>query len=100
MRRTRTLLAVLAALLERPDDEHWGYDLQRATGIRSGALYPILRRLHEADWLEDGWEDPSVVDGRPPRRYYRLTPNGTVQAKTMLAATGAHAEAPSKERFA
>lgn len=85
MRKTKSLTAVLEALLDRPAAEHWGYDLQRQTGIRSGVLYPILRRLLEAGWVEDGWENPEAIEGRPPRRYYTLTDRGAASARTMLA---------------
>lgn len=85
MKKTKSLIAVLEALLARPTEEHWGYDLQRQTGIRSGVLYPILRRLLEAGWVEDGWEDPEAIEGRPPRRYYTLTDWGAASARTMLA---------------
>lgn len=40
-------------------------------------LYPILRRMLEEGWLEDGWEE--ILDNgrhRPPRRYYELTGDG------------------------
>lgn len=85
MRKTKTLVTVLEAMLANPTAEHWGYDLQRQTGIRSGALYPILRRLLEAGWVEDGWEELSDAEGRPPRRYYRLTERGAASARTLLA---------------
>lgn len=85
MKKTKSLLAVLQALLDRPYAEHWGYDLQRQTGIRSGILYPILRRLLEAGWVVDGWEEPESVEGRPPRRYYTLSEQGAVLARAMLA---------------
>lgn len=85
MRRTAALVGVLNAMLDAPSDQHWGYELQKTTGLRSGALYPILRRLHENGWVEDGWEDPAEIEGRPPRRYYTLTPDGLVQARTLIA---------------
>lgn len=85
MRRTKSLIAVLKVVVDDPTSRHWGYDLQKRAGIRSGVLYPMLRRLTEAEWLEDGWEDPAETEGRPPRRYYRLTDEGLVRARTMLA---------------
>ena len=40
-----------------------------------GTLYKALGRLHKAGYLEDSWEDPQVAadDGRPRRRFYRVT---------------------------
>ncbi len=94
MRKTQALIRVLEALLEDPTGQHWGYDLQKRAGLRSGVLYPILRRLHEAGWLDDGWEDPASADhGRPPRRYYVLTGSGVGEARLMLA------EAAGEPRF-
>jgi DNA-binding PadR family transcriptional regulator len=50
-------------------------------------LYPILLRLQRAGWVLTRWEevDP-VAAGRPARRYYRLTPEGVVAARTAVAA--------------
>lgn len=77
MQMTNALVTVAVQLLSAPDDKHWGYDLSRATGVRSGVLYPILGRLLDRGWLEDGWEDANEVRGkRPPRRYYKVTPEG------------------------
>jgi PadR family transcriptional regulator PadR len=77
VRKTRSLAQVLAALLEDPAGRHWGYELSKRAGVRSGVLYPILHRLLEEGWLEDGWEDALDTAGqRPPRRYYELTPEG------------------------
>jgi len=45
----------------------------RATGLPSGVVYPILRRLEGAGRLVSSWEqvDPVAV-GRPRRRVYQL----------------------------
>jgi PadR family transcriptional regulator, regulatory protein PadR len=77
MRRTQALIRVAAALMEQPDGRHWGYDLTKRGGVRSGVLYPILSRMLHEGWLVDGWEDRDEIDGkRPPRRYYELTDEG------------------------
>ena len=74
------------ALMERPADRHWGYELSKRSGVRSGVLYPILRRLVEQGWLVDDWENPSEIQGsRPPRRYYVLTDEGLSQIGMMLS---------------
>lgn len=88
MRKTHALIQVAAALLTEPDAKHWGYDLSRRSGVRSGVLYPILAKMLHEGWLTDGWEDPStIVDKRPPRRYYELTDHGKLElAATMRAA--------------
>lgn len=74
MKRTKTLVRVAIALMEDPNGRHWGYDLSKRAGVRSGVIYPLLTRLLDAGWLSDGWE--TGVEGRPPRRYYQLTEDG------------------------
>jgi PadR family transcriptional regulator PadR len=85
MRRTHALIQVALALMEDPTGRHWGYDLSRRAGVRSGVLYPILHRVLDEGWLEDGWEDPTQLSGkRPPRRYYELTDEGRIALGALL----------------
>ncbi|MBQ1030767.1 PadR family transcriptional regulator [Micromonospora sp. SD19] len=86
MRITIPVAKVLAALLAEPDEQHYGLDLMRLTGLPSGTLYPVLHRLQGAGWLASDWEaiDPATA-GRPARRYYRLTAEGVAQARRTLA---------------
>lgn len=80
MQITHSLVAVVSELLQAPDDRHWGYELSRTSGIRSGVLYPILGRLLDRGWLEDGWENAAEFQGkRPPRRYYKVTEEGLAE---------------------
>lgn len=77
MRRTHALVQVVEALLADPEARHWGYELSKKSGVRSGAMYPILQRLLDNGWLEDGWEDQAeITEKRPPRRYYLVTGEG------------------------
>ena len=48
--------AVLSALLSSYPAQTYGYDLSKATDLKSGTLYPILQRLHEQGYLEAEWE--------------------------------------------
>jgi PadR family transcriptional regulator PadR len=43
-----------------------------------GTLYKALDRLERAGYLASRWEDPLIAarDGRPRRRFYRVTLNG------------------------
>jgi DNA-binding PadR family transcriptional regulator len=66
---------VLAALLEAPQTWRHGYELSKATGLKSGTLYPLLMRLGDQGFLESKWES-SPQAGRPPRHVYRLTAVG------------------------
>ena len=76
--QTRNLLAVM---LSRPGHWHHGYELSEQCGLKSGTLYPILIRLSDRALLEFRWE-PSPKAGRPPRRLYRLTPDGVAYARS------------------
>lgn len=76
MRRTHSLVRLLHAFGEDPTGHHWGYNLSKRSGLRSGVLYPILHRMLDEGWLTDGWEEPVTLGRRPPRRYYQLTPDG------------------------
>ena len=58
------------------DGRIWGYPISKASGVRSGVLYPQLDRMLSEGWLEDDWESQSEAKKRPPRRYYRLTDEG------------------------
>ena len=86
VRMTVAVAKVVSALLADPAAERYGLDLMRATGHPSGTLYPILLRLQRAGWVVAEWEDVAPVRaGRPARRYYRLTPDGAVAARTAVA---------------
>jgi PadR family transcriptional regulator PadR len=86
VRMTTNVARVLRALLTEPTGEHYGYDLMRETGLKSGNLYPILARLEAARWIEGHREaiDPGNAK-RPIRRYYTFTPDGTVRARQAMA---------------
>ena len=57
---------------------HHGFDIMDATGLPSGTVYPILRRLDHEGLLESRWEKPAIAqrEQRPPRRYYEITRAG------------------------
>jgi DNA-binding PadR family transcriptional regulator len=67
---------------------HWhGFDIIAVTGLASGTVYPALRRLEEAGWLESHWEEHRVaqLELRPPRKYYEITKSGEAALATALA---------------
>lgn len=84
LRRSPQTLAVLSALLGEPREWHYGYDLLRETGLKSGTLYPIFARLQRGGWLQHRWEKPAAP-GRPPRHLYRLTQQGRTAAREYCA---------------
>jgi PadR family transcriptional regulator PadR len=47
-----------------------------------------MARLLKAGWVEAEWEDVDpALAGRPKRRYYWLTSDGTINARAALAKT-------------
>lgn len=57
---------------------HHGFDIMDATGLPSGTVYPILRRLDREGLLDSEWEEHAEAqrEQRPPRRYYEITAAG------------------------
>ena len=82
---TMPTLMVISALLAEPGREMYGMEIMRATGLMSGTIFPIFRRLEDNGWVTSRWEvlDP-VRAGRRPRHYYQLTPAGISQGSAML----------------
>jgi DNA-binding PadR family transcriptional regulator len=70
-------------LIRRGIPEAHGFMLARELRDRQGAkrltaygtLYKALERLEQRGYLDSRWEDPHAAaeDGRPRRRFYRLT---------------------------
>ncbi len=86
MKTTHALVQVSLALMADASGRHWGYELSKQAGVRSGVMYPILRRMLDEEWLEDGWEEQPQVGRakRPPRRYYELTDAGKIALGALL----------------
>lgn len=70
-----TACSVLQALT---DGARYGFDVIERTGLPSGTIYPALSRLERDGYVTSSWEAESVAhaDGRPARRYYRVTAAG------------------------
>jgi len=77
---------VLRALLAGLPEESYGAALGDAAGLPSGTVHPILARLEGVGWVKSRWEDIDPgAEGRPARRYYRLTSAGVQEARGALA---------------
>jgi PadR family transcriptional regulator PadR len=63
-----------------------GFDILDVTGLPSGTVYPILRRLEREGLVSADWEDAAIAreEQRPPRRYYEVTPAGQRLLATAL----------------
>jgi DNA-binding PadR family transcriptional regulator len=65
-----------------------GYPLARAARVSSGRVYVVLDRLENLGWVTGEWESPDPLpDGRPRRRFYRLTGKGRSEAMAVLGLT-------------
>lgn len=84
MRVTYPTTLVLHALLA---GHHHGFDIMDATGLPSGTVYPILRRLEVEGCARSRWEKDTTArrEQRPPRRYYELTASGRTMARDSTA---------------
>ena len=56
----------------------YGFDIIDQTGLPSGTVYPALGRLEQDGLLKSAWENEQFAhaEGRPARRYYKLTAPG------------------------
>jgi PadR family transcriptional regulator PadR len=103
IRMTIPTQRVLKVFLAEPSHEFYGLQIGDAAGLPSGTVHPILARLETLGWVESRWEqiDPRQ-EGRPARRYYRLTRDGQGAAPSALARAyrpqRATALRPSSER--
>ena len=74
-RVTRPTVSVLEVLIDAYKKEDLsGADITKKTGLGTGSIYPLLKRLEDLGWLVSRWEDidPSI-EGRPKRRLYELS---------------------------
>lgn len=60
------------------DGVGYGLDVMERTGLPSGTVYPTLGRLEKRGYVVGRWENEGQArrEGRPRRRYYRLTGAG------------------------
>jgi PadR family transcriptional regulator, regulatory protein PadR len=85
LRSSQQMTLVLAEFLSARDEWHYGYNMSRNTGLKSGTLYPLLARLADHGLLETSWAEGE--DGKPPRHMYRLTQNGMLCAIEQTSST-------------
>ena len=64
----------------------YGFDLMEATGLASGTVYPVLSRLERDGLVRSSWEDEgrAADEGRPARRYYQVTGEGSVALRAAV----------------
>ena len=74
----RLRFGTVAILHAVASGNEFGFDIITATGLTSGTVYPALDKLEDLGLLRSRWEDPRIArrEGRPPRRYFKLTAAG------------------------
>ena len=78
----------------------YGFDIIDSTGLPSGTVYPALSRLERDGYVRSAWEDEAHAhrEGRPARRYYRMTAPGTRALNDALAFYRSAIAAPRRLR--
>jgi PadR family transcriptional regulator len=69
----------MALILQALDNGYkYGLEVMTVTGLASGTVYPALRRLEDAGYVDSKWEKQSiaVAEQRPARKYYEVTKEG------------------------
>jgi PadR family transcriptional regulator PadR len=87
MGRTNLSFGAVSILHAIAGGSRFGFDIMAETGLTSGTVYPTLDRLEGLRLVASSWEEEAVAhaDGRPARRYFRLTPAGALALRTALA---------------
>jgi PadR family transcriptional regulator PadR len=83
LRKGSLELAVLASLWDGPLDRQQICDRLRQTagiGVVHGVIYPVLRRLRNARWIEIQWVEVEIGH---PRQLCCLTDSGRHSAKEL-----------------
>jgi PadR family transcriptional regulator PadR len=85
MRRLR--ISAVSVLQAVSNGFEYGFDIIDNTGLPSGTVYPALSRLERDGYLRSAWEDEQRAhrEGRPARRYYRITAAGARALSDALA---------------
>ena len=79
IRLTQATALILQALAT---GRRHGFQIMEVSGLPSGTVYPVLRRLERELAVESEWEDSETASaaGRRTRRVYLLTESGQLLA--------------------
>ena len=89
MGRNTLSFGAVAILHAIATGSQFGFDVMNLTGLTSGTVYPTLDRLERGGLLKSHWESEVQAhgEGRPARRYFKLTAAG---ATALTAALDKH----------
>ena len=78
--------ATVAVLNAISSGARYGLDIMDATGLPSGTVYPTLTRMENRGLVSGSWESNTIAlkEGRPRRRYYKLTAAGSAALSDAL----------------
>ena len=64
----------------------YGFDIADRTGLKTGTVYPALRRLDSLGFVKSSWESEKIArrEQRPARRYYEITRAGAAELEAAL----------------
>ena len=84
--RTTLSFGAVSILHAIAGGSRFGFDIMSATGLTSGTVYPTLDRLEQRRLVRSHWEDEASAhaEGRPARRYFRLTAAGATALQAAL----------------
>jgi DNA-binding PadR family transcriptional regulator len=73
-------------MMQDPESERYGLELALQAGVEPGTIYPILVAFEGVGWLTSRQESDvdAHAEGRPSRRYYRLTAAGVAAVQEAL----------------
>ncbi len=85
-RRNSLSFGAVSLLHAVASGSRFGFDMMDATGLTSGTVYPTLDRLEQQGLLASRWESEAEAhgEGRPARRYFRLTAAGATALEAAL----------------
>jgi DNA-binding PadR family transcriptional regulator len=68
------------------DGVRYGFDIADRTGLKTGTVYPALRRLEDLGYVRSSWESERIArrEQRPARRYYEITRQGSAALEAAL----------------
>src|SRR5688500_8334931 len=74
----RLSISAVCVLQAIADGFQYGFDIIDHTELPSGPVYPALGRLERDGLVKSAWENEqdAHAEGRPARRYYKLTAPG------------------------